>query len=195
MGRAVNWLSAVIEIRFHGRGGQGVVVGSEILADAAMREGKYTQAFPTFGPERRGAPLMSFTRIDDKPIRLRCQVYEPNYVIVLDASISQYQDLTSGLRPEGAVIINTPLTVEEIKDAKIIRKGKIYPIDASSIAMKMIGTPILNTIILGAFSAATGEVKLQSLFDAVRNRFLEALAEKNIAAMKEAYGSVKIERD
>jgi len=183
------------EIRFHGRGGQGAVVGSEILADAAMREGKYSQSFPTFGAERRGAPLMAFTRIDDKPIRLRCQVYEPDYVIVLDASISQYQDLTSGLKPDGTVIVNTPLTAEKVKEAKIATKGRICPVDASSIAMKIIGGSILNTVILGAFAAATGEVKLKSLFEAVENRFPKPVAEKNIQAMKEAYETVKSRGD
>ena len=126
------------EIRFHGRGGQGAVAASEILADAAMRDGKYSQSFPTFGPERRGAPLMAFTRIDAKPVRVRSQIYEPDYVIVLDASLSQSQDVTNGLKPDGAVIVNTPLTPEKIKETGMLPRGKIYCIDASSIAMKTI---------------------------------------------------------
>jgi pyruvate ferredoxin oxidoreductase gamma subunit len=183
------------EIVFHGRGGQGAVAGADILADAAMRDGKYSQSFPTFGPERRGAPVMAFTRIDDKPIRVRCQIYEPDYVIVLDATISQTTNLTSGLKPDGSVIINTPLTAEKISEEKIITKGKIYPVDASSIATKILGSPILNTVILGAFSAATGEVKLESLFQAVENRFPKNVAEKNNAAMEEAYKVVKARRN
>ncbi len=179
------------EIRFHGRGGQGAVVGSEILADAAMKEGNYGQSFPTFGPERRGAPIVAFTRIDNKPIRLRCQIYEPDYVIVLDPTICQLQDVTSGLKLEGAVIINTQYTPERAKAEKLVAKGKVYTVDATSIAVKILGRPILNTTVLGAFAAATAEVKLESLFEAVRDRFSKTLAEKNIYAIEEAYKSVK----
>jgi pyruvate ferredoxin oxidoreductase gamma subunit len=179
------------EIIFHGRGGQGAVAGADILADAAMREGKYSQSFPTFGPERRGAPVMAFTRIDDKPIRVRCQIYEPDYVIVLDATISKVQNLTGGLKPDGSVVINTPLSAQQVADQKIVTKGKIYPIDASSIAMRVFGNPLLNTVILGAFSAATNEIKLESLFEAIEARFPKAIAEKNIQAMEEAYNKVK----
>jgi 2-oxoacid:acceptor oxidoreductase gamma subunit (pyruvate/2-ketoisovalerate family) len=183
------------EVIFHGRGGQGAVAGADILADAAMREGKYSQSFPTFGPERRGAPVMAFTRIDDKPIRVRCQIYEPDYVIVLDATISQSTNLASGLKPDGSVVINTSLSAEKVLEEKIVTRGKIYPVDASSIATKILGTPILNTVILGAFSAATGEVKLESLFEAVESRFPKNVAEKNNAAMKEAYYVVKVGRN
>lgn len=178
------------EIRFHGRGGQGVVIGAEILADAAIKEGKYAQSFPYFGAERRGAPVMAFTRINDKPIRLRCQIYEPDYVIVLDPAICQFQDVTSGLKPEGVVIVNSQLTPDKIKD-KLIKRGKIYTIDATSIAFKIFGKAIFNTIVLGAFAAVTDEIKLQSLFEAIRDRFPEAIAEKNAQAIKEAYESVK----
>lgn len=179
------------EIIFHGRGGQGAVAGADILADAAMRDGKFSQSFPTFGPERRGAPVMAFTRIDDKPIRVRCQIYEPDYVIVLDSTISKTTNLTAGLKPDGSVIINTPLSAEKVREDKIINQGKIYPIDASAIATKVIGSPILNTVILGAFSAATGEVKLKSLFEAVEGRFSKTVAEKNNKAMEDAYNAVK----
>ena len=179
------------EIIFHGRGGQGAVVGADILADAAMRDGKYSQSFPSFGAERRGAPVMAFTRIDDKPIRVRCQIYEPDYIIVFDQTISETQNLTAGLKPDGSVIINTPLTADEVRERKIINQGKIFPIDATSIATKILGSPILNTVILGAFSAATEEVKLKSLFEAVENRFPKTVAEKNVKAMEEAYKAVK----
>jgi pyruvate ferredoxin oxidoreductase gamma subunit len=179
------------EIRFHGRGGQGAVVASELLADAAMRDGKYSQSFPTFGAERRGAPLMAFTRIDAKPIRVRSQIYEPDYVIVLDASIAKTQDMTSGLKPDGIVVVNSSLSPEKIKEAGIVLKGKVCAIDASSIATKHTGSPIPNTVILGAFSAATKEVQLRSLFEAVRGRFPEAIAERSIQAMQEAYNSVR----
>ncbi len=179
------------EIRFHGRGGQGAVVASELLADAAMRDGNYSQSFPTFGAERRGAPLMAFTRIDAKPIRVRSQVYEPDYVIVLDASIGKSQNMTSGLKPDGIVVVNSPLSPEGIKEAGIVVKGKVCAIDASSIANKHTGSAIPNTVILGAFAAATKEVQLRSLFEAVKSRFPEAIAERNIQAMQEAYNSAR----
>ena len=183
------------EIRFHGRGGQGVVVASEILADAAMRDGKYVQSFPSFGPERRGAALMAFTRIDDKPIRVRCQIYEPDYVVVFDPKVCQSQDVTSGLKPDGVVIINTPLTADRVKEEKLITKGIIHAVDASSIALKVFGSPILNTVMLGAFAAATNEVKLQCLSDAVRDRFPKATADKNVRAMEEAYKLTKAQEN
>ena len=182
------------EIRIHGRGGQGAVTGSEILAEAAMREGKYSQSFPTFGAERRGAPLVAFTRIDDKPIRLRCQVYEADYLIILDLSIIQHQDLTIGLKPWGTVVINTPLSAEEVEGTGIIMKGRTCVVDASSIAMEFLGSPIPNTVILGAFSAATEEVSLQSLCEVVENRFPKSVSERNIAAMKEANKSISLRK-
>lgn len=168
------------------------MVASEILADAAMREGKYSQSFPTFGAERRGAPLMAFTRIGTSPIRVRSQIYEPDYLIVLDASLSKSQDLTSGLKEDGVVVINTPLAPEQVRQAGIIKKGKICSIDASPIALRSIGSSLPNTVILGAFSAATKEVGLDSLFEATRNRFSQSVAEKNIKAIEEAYASIKI---
>ena len=135
---------------------------------------------------------MAFTRIDAKPIRVRSQIYEPDYVIVLDPSISKSQDMTSGLKPEGIVIVNSPLSPQKIKESGVVAKGRICSIDASSIANKHIGNSIPNTVILGAFSRATKEVELRSLFDAVRSRFPGAIAEKNIQAMQEAYDSVKV---
>lgn len=167
------------------------MVGSEILADAAVKEGRYGQAFPTFGAERRGAPLMAFTRIDDKPIRLRCQIYEPDYVIVLDPRICQLQDVTNGLKTEGVVVLNTPYMPEKIKEKKLVAKGKIYAIDATSIALKILGSPILNTVVLGAFAAATNEVKLEYLRAAISDRFPKSIADKNIQAVEEAYKTVK----
>jgi 2-oxoacid:acceptor oxidoreductase gamma subunit (pyruvate/2-ketoisovalerate family) len=179
------------EIRFHGRGGQGVVLGSEVLADAAVREGRYAQAFPTFGPERRGAPVTAFTRIDNKPIRLRCQIYQPDYVVILDSSVCGLQDVTSGLKKDGVVVVNTPYTPEEVREKGLIIRGKIYTIDATSIALKILGRPILNTVILGAFAAATGEVKLESIYAAIKERFPKSIAERNAQAIEEAYKTLK----
>lgn len=179
------------EIRFHGRGGQGVVLGSEVLADAAVREGRYAQAFPTFGPERRGAPVTAFTRIDNKPIRLRCQIYQPDYVVILDSSVCRLQDVTSGLKKDGVVVVNTPYTPEEVREKGLIIHGKIFTIDATSIALKILGRPIFNTVILGAFAAATGEVKLESIYAAIKERFPKSIAERNAQAIEEAYKTLK----
>jgi len=179
------------EIRFHGRGGQGVVLGSEVLADAAVREGRYAQAFPTFGPERRGAPVTAFTRIDNRPIRLRCQIYQPDYVIVLDSSVCRLQDVTSGLKKDGVVVVNTPYTPKEVKEGGLIIQGKIYTIDATSIALKILGRPIFNTVILGAFAAATNEVKIESIYAAIKERFPKSIAERNVQAVEEAYKTLK----
>lgn len=185
--------NAMKEIRFHGRGGQGVVIGSELLADAAVREGRYGQSFPTFGPERKGSPVMAFTRIDDKPIRLRCQIYEPDYVIVLDQSVCRFQDVANGLKARGVVILNTPYKSENVKK-ELITKGQIYTIDATNIAIRNLGSPVVNTAILGAFVAITGEVKLESICDAITDRFPNHVAKKNIQAVKEAYEEMTRER-
>lgn len=186
-----NESGGVIEVRFHGRGGQGVVIGAEILASAAMKEGRSVQAFSSFGAERRGAPVMAFTRIAEKPIRVRCQIYEPDYVVVLDPQVCQVQDVTTGLKSDGMLIINTPLIPEKVKQALGVTKSQIYTIDATPLALNVFGSPILNTIMLGAFAAATGEVKLPMLVDAVKDRFSEKIAQKNIQGMEEAYKRVK----
>jgi len=179
----------MIEIRFHGRGGQGAVIASTVLAEAAFLEGKDVQAFPYFGVERRGAPVTAYTRIDDRPIRIRSQIYEPEYVIVLDSVLIKTVNVTQGLKPNGLVLINTDKKPGDFANLKI----KIATIDATSIAIKHgLGTktaPIVNTAILGAFSKASGIVKLDSVIKCI----LEAVPgkkEENANAAKEAYGAV-----
>ena len=179
------------EIRFHGRGGQGAVMGAEILAEAAMKEGQYVQAFSSFGSERRGAPVMAFTRIDERPIRIRFQIYEPDYVVVLDPKVCQMQDVTSGLKMGGALVINTPETPMTIQQELGITEQQIWTINATPLALNVFGSAILNTIMLGAFAAATEQVKLQTLCEVVNERFPDAVAKKNIQGMEEAYALVK----
>lgn len=175
----------MIEIRFHGRGGQGAVTAAEILAKAAFEDGKYCQAFPFFGVERRGAPVMAFSRIDDQPIRRRYQVYNPDYVIVLDDGLLEVVDVFSGLKEGGKVIINTK------KDIKIDKNVDLYKIDATGIALEILGVPIVNTVMLGAFSAATKEVSLESIIDIIKQTFPGKIGEKNAEAAKIAYNQLK----
>jgi pyruvate ferredoxin oxidoreductase gamma subunit len=172
----------MIEIRIHGRGGQGVVTASDLLAVAAFKDGKYSQAFPFFGTERTGAPIATFCRIDSKPIRLREYVYEPNYVIVLDPTLMGDVDVAKGLKKGGIVIVNSGLH-KNIKNAKFI--------DVTKIALEVIGKPFANVAILGAFSAATGVVSLKNLVDAVNERFAGKIAELNVKALKRAYEEMK----
>lgn len=174
------------EIRFHGRGGQGAVTAADILATATFYDGKYCQAFPFFGVERRGAPVMAFARIDDKFIRQRSQIYEPDYIVVQDATILDTIDVLHGLKPEGNAIINTEKKKEELN---LKTDADIYTVNATKIALDVLGVPIVNTAMLGTFAAVTAEVTLDSLKKAINKRFPEKLAAKNIRAVETAYDS------
>jgi pyruvate ferredoxin oxidoreductase gamma subunit len=175
----------MIEIRFHGRGGQGAVTAAEILAKAAFEDGKYTQAFPFFGVERRGAPVMAFTRINDEPIKRRYQVYKPDYVVVLDEGLLEVVDVFSGLESHGMVIINTQGEAPEHEGSET------HVIDATGIALEKLGLPIVNTVMLGAFAGATGQVSLDSIIKIIKETFPGKIGEKNADAAKAAYEHVK----
>jgi 2-oxoacid:acceptor oxidoreductase gamma subunit (pyruvate/2-ketoisovalerate family) len=179
----------MIEIRFHGRGGQGAVVASNLLAMAAFREGKDVQAFPYFGVERRGAPVTAFTKIDEKPVRVKSQIYEPDHVIVMDSSLLKAVDVTQGLKNGGVVLINTDKKPESINGVK----GKIATVDATTIAVKHgLGSkeaPIVNTAILGAFAKATGIVKIDSLVESILES-APAKKNENAEAAREAFNTV-----
>jgi len=158
----------MLEIRFHGRGGQGAVTAAEILAIAAFYDGKYSQAFPFFGVERRGAPVTAFARIDDHFIRLRSQIYRPDYIVVQDPTLLEVINVAEGLSDEGEAIINTEKKPQEIK---LDTKAEIYTINATKIALDVLGVPIVNTAMLGAFAAVSKVVTLDSLKKAVSKRF------------------------
>jgi pyruvate ferredoxin oxidoreductase gamma subunit len=175
------------EIRLHGRGGQGSVTAAELIAVAAFEDRRFSQAFPAFGVERRGAPVMAFVRIADRPIRIRSQIYEPDYVIVQDVTLLDVVDVASGLKPDGKIIINTDRPKE---DLKLATKAKVETIDATRIAMEILGRPIVNTTMLGAFCGATKEVSLESLNKAISERFKGELGRKNLLAIKTAYERV-----
>ena len=180
----------MIEVRFHGRGGQGAVIASKVLAAAVFQEGKHVQSFPAFGVERRGAPVMSFTRIDDQPVRIRCQIYEPDHVIVLDPTLLDALDVTAGLKEGGWVLINSS---EPPSSFGLPSKYRVATVDASSIAIKhRLGprsAPIVNTAILGAFARITDLVTLEVLAEAVRQS-VPIKPESNLAATREAFERV-----
>ncbi len=172
------------EIRIHGRGGQGSVTAAELIAVAAFEDGKWSQAFPYFGTERRGAPVTAFARIADQPIRVRSQVYEPDYVIVQDPSLIPGVNVASGIKDDGLIIINTEKKPGEIK---LETKATVRTLDATALALEVIGLPIVNTALLGAFAGATRIIRLDSVNKAIRERFPGKVGDKNVAAVKRAY--------
>ena len=182
----------LVEIRWHGRGGQGAVTSAELLAQAAISEDKYAQAFPSFGPERRGAPVLAFVRINsNEPIRVRTEVTEPDVVVVLDPGLLSIVNVTSGLKADGIVVINTKKRAEQIRKEFGIDSA-IATVDATKIARELLGVPITNTTMVGAVVKVTGVVRLESLIEPLRHRF-GRLAERNINAMKRAYEETLVE--
>ncbi len=177
----------MLEIRIHGRGGQGAVVASRLLALAFFKEGKWVQSFPTFGAERRGAPVASFTRVDKEPITLRCGITEPDILVVLDATLLRDADVTQGLKEGGQAIINSPHHVD-------LEGITSYTVDASTIALNNdLGTltyPIVNTAMVGAFSGATKLVSLDSVVEAIKE-YVKEKTQENIVAAEEAWRRLK----
>lgn len=176
------------ELRIHGRGGQGSVTAAELIAVAAFEGGVFSQAFPAFGVERRGAPVQAFVRFNDKMIRLRSQVYEPDYIIVQDSTLIKDVNVFMGVKKGGIAIVNT---TDKNPDYKVPEGVKLILIDATSIALKAIGVPITNTTLMGAFAAASGEIQFTALENALKHRFPGEMATKNIAAARIAFDYVK----
>jgi 2-oxoacid:acceptor oxidoreductase gamma subunit (pyruvate/2-ketoisovalerate family)/2-oxoacid:acceptor oxidoreductase delta subunit (pyruvate/2-ketoisovalerate family) len=178
----------MFELRFHGRGGQGAVMAAQTLAEAAVIEEKYAVAFPFFGAERRGAPVLAFTRIDNKKIFSKTQVYAPDCVVVLDDSLLDTIDVVSGLKSEGSVVINSREIPEDIDLGREITTAAV---DATSVALEILKAPITNTSILGALAKATEVVRIESLEEAIKRRFGEKLGakigERNALAARTAY--------
>jgi pyruvate ferredoxin oxidoreductase gamma subunit len=182
----------LMEIRWHGRGGQGAVTSTELLAQAAVSEGKFAQAFPSFGPERRGAPVQAFNRIDSQaPVRIRADINEPDCVVVLDPGLLGKVNVTSGLKKGGWVIINTRKTPAEIKSEFGI-KNPVAVVNANKIAREVLGVPIVNTTMLGAVVKMTGVIDKKSAYAPLEKRF-GRLGERNIKAMETAYEQVVTE--
>lgn len=181
----------MVELRFHGRGGQGAVTSAELLALTAIAQGKYAQAFPSFGPERRGAPVVAFARIDSRPIKNRHAVRKPNNVIVLDPSILRIVDTSNGLAEGGFQIVNTSRTPAALRE-EFGLKGRLVTVNANHIAAEEIGRVITNTTMLGALVKATGLVDIDKLTEQLKERF-GRIAEGNIRAFKRAYEECLIE--
>jgi len=160
----------MLEIRFHGRGGQGAVTTAELMAQAAVEEGRFSQAFPSFGPERRGAPVMAFCRVSDERIRLRSQIKEPDVAVVLDPKLLEVINPVAGLKPDGILVINSHAGADELKK-KHGFACRLAVVDASRIAREILKRPITNTAMIGALVKATGVEKLASLEEPIKSRF------------------------
>jgi 2-oxoacid:acceptor oxidoreductase gamma subunit (pyruvate/2-ketoisovalerate family) len=188
-----NRVDKIVEIRWHGRGGQGAWTASELLAKAAILEGKNIQSFPEFGPERMGAPVSSFTRISEEPIKLHCSIYNPDVVVVLDPTLLKTVPVTQGLKEDGVLIINTKEDPTELRKKLGLKTGKIWTVPATEIAIKILGRPITNTAMIGAVAKATQVVSLESIEKAAKERFPPNVADKNVAIIKEAYQEARSE--
>ena len=188
-------MSGLTEIRWHGRGGQGAVTASEILAEAALEEGKYFQAFPDYGPERMGAPIRAYTRISTSPIRQHCQITEPDAVVVLDPTLIGIIDFTEGLKDGGVLVVNTSISPAEIRKKLGLNGGKVFTIDATRIALDTIGRNIPNTPMIGALLKALDAVSKDHVRKEIRRRMEsktgKKMADANIEAFERAYNEVK----
>jgi len=179
----------LIEIRWHGRGGQGIVSVSRLLAEAALLDKKFVQSFPEFGPERSGAPVRGFTRISDDPISIHSQIYNPNVVVVVDPTLLG-TNVASGLAENGTIIVNSERTPEELKKTFAVQNAQVYSVNARRIALDVLGRPIYNTAMLGALLKVKPITSFESITQVVRARFPGTLGEKNVEAMKRAYEEV-----
>lgn len=176
------------EIRIHARAGQGAITTAALLGSVYFLKGMYPYAFPHFGAARMGAPMNAFVRVDSKPVRLRSQIYEPDYVIVVDATLMRGFNCFSGMKENGIAIINER---EGMETPKVKAKQKVFVIPANTIALKTIGRPLGNTALLGAYAAATEEINLDNLIEAIRVRFQGKAQEGNIQAARQGFEFVK----
>jgi pyruvate ferredoxin oxidoreductase gamma subunit len=184
----------MFQVRIHGRGGQGVVTAAEILSIAAFLEGRHAQAFPSFGSERTGAPVVAFCRIDDREIRLREPVLEPDALIIQDPTLLHQVDVFGGLAREGYVLINTSRTFDALgvgDFARTLRAERLCTVPATELALKHAGRPVPNAALLGGFAAVSGRISIESVAAAIRETFGGKVAEGNVAAASAAYEHVR----
>lgn len=184
----------MFQIRIHGRGGQGVVTATEMLSVAAFEEGRHAQAFPSFGSERTGAPVVAFCRIDDKEIRLREPIMEPDALIIQDPTLLHQIDVFAGLKPDGYVLLNTSHSFEAIGLGEVVKRFKsdhLCTLPATELGLKHVGRPIPNVPLIAGFAALSGIIKLESVIKAINEKFSGKVAEGNIAAATAAYQLVK----
>ena len=190
-------MNKLVEIRWHGRGGQGAKTASLLLADAAFNTGKYIQGFPEYGPERMGAPITAYNRISDEKIIIHSNIYEPDYVVVVDDSLLESVDVTKGLKEEGAIVINTTKTPDEVRPLLKGYKGKVCTIDAKTISIETLGKYFPNTPMLAAIVKVSGIMEEQAFLDDMVESFKHKFAKKpevidgNMAALKRSLNEVK----
>jgi pyruvate ferredoxin oxidoreductase gamma subunit len=187
----------MFQVRIHGRGGQGVVTGAEMLSIAAFLEGKHAQAFPSFGSERTGAPVVAFCRIDNREIRLREPIMAPDAIIIQDPTLLHQVDVFQGLKPDGYVLINSSKSFEDLDIGEVatkLRADRHACVPATEIAMKHLGRPLPNAVLLGAFAGLSAAISLASVISAIRDKFSGKVAEGNIAAATAAFEFVKGKR-
>jgi pyruvate ferredoxin oxidoreductase gamma subunit len=183
----------MFQVRIHGRGGQGVVTAAELLSVAGFREGRHAQAFPSFGSERTGAPVVAFCRLDTRPIRLREPILEPDALIIQDPTLLHQVDVFGGLRHDGYILINTSRTFEELgleEFAAGFRPERLHTVPATEFALRHVGRPLPNAALLGGFAAVTQQISLESVNAAIREKFPTRVAEANVAAATEAFAFV-----
>ena len=185
------------EIRWHGRGGQGAKTAAQLVAQVALEEGRYSQGFPEYGPERMGAPIRGYTRISDQPITLHCAIGSPDVVVVLDPTLLETVDVADGVPADGAILVNTPMSPAELRAKTGIEGRKLYTVDATQIAIDEIGRPIPNTPMIGALIKATAAVSLETVEHDVEKKFMKKFGHKvvqgNINSVNRAYEEVKSE--
>ncbi len=188
----------MLQIRIHGRGGQGVVTAAEMLSVAAFEQGRHAQAFPSFGSERTGAPVIAFCRMDDQPIRLREPILAPDVLIVQDPTLLHQVDVFQGLQPDGYVLINSQRSFHDLGLADIearFRRERLTTLPASDIARKHLGRPLPNAVLLGGFAALSGLITLNAVAHAIRARFTGKVADGNVAAASEAFAYIQREME
>ncbi|MEM2143346.1 MAG: 2-oxoacid:acceptor oxidoreductase family protein [Candidatus Thorarchaeota archaeon] len=183
---AIDFSKGITEVRWHGRGGQGVVTSNQMLGKAAMSEGNYIQAFPEFGPERTGAPVRAFLRVSRLPIQIYSQVYRPNIVICIDPTLLDVVNPADGLREGGTLVLNTTLTPAQVREKYGLKSGKIVTVDATKIALEVLGRAFYNMPTLAAAVQSTGIVKLETVIGEVRNRYPGKVGDLNRVAMERA---------
>lgn len=190
-------MARLTEIRWHGRAGQGIVTASELLAEAALQDGKYFQAFPEYGPERMGAPIKAYTRIGDEPVEIHYQILNPEVVVVVNPNLLGVVDVTEGLSPGGIVIVNTPEAPEQIRTRLGLgdRKARVFAVDATRIALETIKRDIPATLMLGAVIRATGLVNMDNTLHLVEEKLGAKLrgevVQSNLLALRRAYEEVR----
>ena len=185
----------MFQVRIHGRGGQGVVTGAEMLSIAAFLGGHHAQAFPSFGSERTGAPVVAFCRMDDKPIRLREPIMQPDALIIQDPTLLHQVDVFSGLRKDGYILINTTRSFAELGLGEFVSDfvpAHLLTVGATELALKHVGRPVPNVPLLGAFAALSGRISLDAVLAAINEKFEGKVAQGNAAAARDAYNSVRL---